>query len=120
MNALVRASKSAGFGGHRPDMASALAVTCRLSLTSGRPVLGRTCFMCSNPELSADSNGDAASFTARSCSKNSRDASNCASMDSSSMPCPTTVKKPTVVAASQRASATAVSSGLERSTIGTA
>ena len=30
------------------------------------------------------------------------------------------VKKPTVVAASQRASATAVSSGLERSTIGTA
>jgi len=36
------------------------------------------------------------------------------------MPCPTTVKKPTVVAASQRASETAVSSGLERSTIGTA
>jgi hypothetical protein len=45
-------------------MAEPLAVICMLSLASGRPVEGRTCFMYSNPLLSSRRNGDCASFSA--------------------------------------------------------
>ena len=76
--------------------------------------------MCSKPLLRSRAYGDCASFVARGWAKKASAAANCASMRSRSMPWFTTVKKPTLVAASHSAAVTAASpSGWRRSITGT-
>mmetsp|Transcript_27698 Transcript_27698/g.90609 ORF Transcript_27698/g.90609 Transcript_27698/m.90609 type:complete len:234 (-) Transcript_27698:80-781(-) len=117
MNSRAVGSKSFGSVGHLSCIATLDAVTCMLSLLSGNPVDGRTCVLNSNPLFSSLECGLCPSLSSRRCAKNWREISKARSVSSCGNPCPTTMKNPSVDAASHRARATSSSGPLTSTTV---